>query len=262
MNTDEARQLLQCRRAGGQDDALPEMQEALAKISGFPEFAAELEQDREMDAWLGEKLRAVEPPEELREKLLSRAAPKPPLPLFRRPLFWGAGAAAAAAAVLFVYSLDDTSSVPGRESVPPQVVRKVELRSDFRNDAVTLLAGIMKGEQQLDRELPTLTAVRDHLAAAAPPTPGGLALLEKALGCKVFQWRGRQVTLVCLQAGTGSVHLFTIDAAELPDQVVGIESCKCCESWNTLLWNSRGKVQILASKDLGLEEMKGLLASR
>ena len=172
------------------------------------------------------------------------------------------GAAAAAAVALFIYSQDDSIPVPGRNDVPQQVVKKVEIRADFRNDAVTLLAGIMKGEQKLDRELPTLTAVRDHLAADAPPTPGGLAQLEKALGCKVFQWRGRQVTLVCLQAGTGSVHLFTIDAAELPDEIVGTEACKCCETWNTLLWNTRGKVQILASKDLDLDQMKGLLASR
>ena len=55
MNPQEARLILQCRRARGQDDSLPAMAEARQTIENLPDLIKELEDDAAFDALIGQR---------------------------------------------------------------------------------------------------------------------------------------------------------------------------------------------------------------
>ena len=84
MNPEEARLILQCRRAQGQDDSLPAMAEAWEALELHPEIRASLAADAEIDALIGQKLRSFAPPAELRSVILTGAKVTPMLPWWRR----------------------------------------------------------------------------------------------------------------------------------------------------------------------------------
>jgi len=86
MNPQEARLILQCRRARGQDDALPAMAEAWQTLQDFPDLKKELGEDAAFDALIGEKLRAFPVPSALRSSILAGARITPQIPWWRRRL--------------------------------------------------------------------------------------------------------------------------------------------------------------------------------
>src|SRR6188768_3424401 len=70
MNPDP-RLYLSARRPGGQDDADPAMADAIAQSGNDPQLAAWAEAEKRQDAALTLKLRAVQPPPGLRERILA-----------------------------------------------------------------------------------------------------------------------------------------------------------------------------------------------
>ena len=91
MNPEEATLILQCRRPRGQDDHEPAISEALALISSDTAAMERVRCEEGLDALIGERLRRVEPPPDLRRKILVGAKVSRPRPLWQRVRTWFAG---------------------------------------------------------------------------------------------------------------------------------------------------------------------------
>ena len=71
MDKNEAKFILSSLRPDGQDDDMPQAQEALAMAKSDPELAKWLEQERELDRMLCDKLCECPVPDGLRESILA-----------------------------------------------------------------------------------------------------------------------------------------------------------------------------------------------
>ena len=69
------------------------------------------------------------------------------------------------------------------------------------------------------------------------------------VGCAVFELHGRDVTLICFDAGKGGeVHLFTVDASALEHRPGGpIYEVK--NGWRTCSWVSGDRLLMLAGNE-------------
>lgn len=234
MNRTEAQFILGACPPGPLPPNDPQVAEALALAEQDPELAAWLRDTRAFDAAVAAKLRAVEPPAELRAALLAgRRLSRPAMPAFWRRPQW---LALAALLVLCV----------GLAAV--WLGRGVTDASGFR----TAAARFLSEEWQHDFDLPerSFPNIRTWLAAQpgaiqveAPPQLAA----QRTYGCKVWEWRGRRATLVCFVAGTGDViHIVSVDAAQLPANPADGAAPQFARSgeWNTALWSREGRVYV------------------
>lgn len=100
MDCTSARLLLQHRTVTGLDLDELEREELDAHLTACPLCRAQAADDARFDDHLGRAVRAVPVPAGLRERLLAAVAPARPARRWRKPLAWGAGAAAAACLAL------------------------------------------------------------------------------------------------------------------------------------------------------------------
>lgn len=249
MNPEEARLILQCRRPHGQDDSLPAMSEAWQALDAYPDDISALKDDAALDAILGEKLRSLAPPADLRRNILTGAKVTPVLPWWRRRNSW----LAAAALLVLGISWQQLALQPGSVSpgsgppVPTQYLPTASLE-DFRQD---ITAKVNDGSIHLGKVSPKVDDLQTWLASNAKgrqiPVPAGLAPLPTH-GCEVFEWKGREVTLVCFEAADGHMaHLFTLNAADLPADL-SQPLLASANGWQTLTWQQDGRLLVLTSQ--------------
>ena len=241
MNTEEATLILQCRRPRGQDDHDPAISDALSLISSDTAAVERLRREEAMDALIGERLRRVEPPADLRRKILVGAKVSRPRLSWQRPA-WMAVAAAAALALAFPMVL---KYWPATRNGP--IVASLTL-SDFRAATTQKLN---TGHSNF-KPMASFEEVRAHLDSHCRPgccqaVPDGLCHCPGGtVGCEIFEWEGRKVTLICFNAGkSGTVHLFTVDASALEDRPGG-PNYKPENGWQTRAWIENGQLMILA----------------
>jgi len=256
MNPEEAQLILQCRRAQGQDNALPAMAEAWQTLNHLPEARAALEADAALDALIGQTLRRFEPPSELRRIILTGARITPQLPWWRRRsvIFT---AAALVMAGLSVTLIKPAGQQAGHETT--QVIIPPELE-EFRQAITTKLnqdqIHFSKASSQLE-DLQTWLA--NHSTSPPATVPVGLAPLPTH-GCEVFEWKGHEVTLVCFETkDSGTVHLFTIKASDLPMDLTAPLPASA-NGWETITWKQDGKIMQLIGQT-SPEALRALILS-
>lgn len=242
MNPEEARLILQCRRAQGQDDSLPAMAEAWEAIELHPEIRANLAADAEIDALIGQKLRSFAPPAELRSVILTGAKVTPMLPWWHRRTFL---LSAAAVVVLGFFSLLLKSNLhlDGKETTWTGPLAGLQ---NFLEDTTArlkeeninfALASDKSGELQ--------TYLAAHLKSPVAAIPASLSPLL-TYGCEIFQWKGHEVTLMCFETeDEGTVHLFTINEKDLPGNFSG-PLLASANGYETITWKQDGKIMQLA----------------
>jgi len=241
MNAEEAKLILQCRRANGRDDHDAAIGEALAVIRDDPAATEHLRGEESLDAVIGERLRSVEPPADLLQKILVGGKVTRPKPWWRRPAWLAAAAALAVSVPLAV------NYWPGTATNRP-VFASITL-SDFRTETTQKLNAGPK-----IRPLSTIDDVKAHLAAHSlakyVPVPDNLCHCPGGtVGCEIFEWRGKEVTLICFNAGkAGTVHLFTVDASALEDRPGGA-ICQPTNGWQTRAWIEDGRLMVLAGSE-------------
>ncbi len=241
MNPQEARLILQCRRARGQDDSLPAMAEARQTIENLPDLIKELEDDAAFDALIGEKLRSITVPSALRSSILAGARITPQIPWWRRRLTVFSAAALLAIGVSSL--LVKPQLFPsGHEIAKTQANAGL---TEFR-DATTKKVnngGIHFSKASGDfSELQTYLA--SHSTSHAEKISSSLSPLPTH-GCEIFQWQGHQVTLVCFETqDAGTVHLFTINASDLPADL-SAPLLASVNGWETITWKQDGKIMQL-----------------
>jgi hypothetical protein len=244
MNPEEAKLILQCRRPAGQDDALPAMAEAWKVLEHLPEDRAALEADAALDALIGSKLRGFAPPEALRRNILTGARVTPRLPWWRRRTMLFSAAALVAAGVAGVI-LKSGLQPTGNEIA--QTVPAASL-SDFR-EATT--GKVSRDKIALTKVSPKPEELQEYLAVHSKgkriALPPGLSPLSTH-GCEVFEWKGREVTLMCFEtADAGIAHLFTISADDLPADLAE-PLVASANGWQTLTWKQDGKIMQLIAQ--------------
>ena len=252
MNPEEANLILQCRRPRGQDDHDAVICEALAFAAHDAGFAEALRRESALDAVIGERLRSVEPPADLRRKILVGAKVSRVRHWWQRPAWL---AVAAGVAVAFPLALKYWPAAGPNTPVFASITLP-----DFRAATTQRLndgPGI--------KELATMAEVEAHLAANSKvkqlPVPDALCHCPHGtVGCAVFEWKGKEVTLICFNAGKpGVVHLFTVDASALADRPGG-PLYEIINGWQTCSWISGDRLMMLAGgeKNVSREDLDGL----
>lgn len=239
MNPEEAILILQCRRPRGQDDHDPAISEALALINNDTAAMERLRGEEALDALIGERLRSVPAPADLRRKILVGAKVSRPRPLWQRPAWIAAAAVLAIAFPIMLKYWPRTANGP--------IVASLTL-SDFREATTQKLND---GHSNF-KPMASFEEVKSHLDIHCRPgfcqaVPDGLSHCPGGtIGCEIFEWHGRKVTLICFDAGkAGTVHLFTVDASALADGPGG-PNYKPENGWQTRAWIENGHLMILA----------------
>ncbi len=243
MNPEEANLILQCRRPRGQDDYDPAVSEALALIQSDAAALELMQREETLDALIGERLRRVEPPVDLKRKILVGARVARPRPVWWRPA-WLAAAAALAVTIPMVWKYWPGISPDGA------IVASVTL-SDFRAATTKKLN---TGHSNF-KPMASFDEVKAHLAAhtrtkSCVPVPGKLCHCPGGtVGCEIIEWNGREVVLICFNAGkAGTVHFFTVDASALEGGPGG-PIFKPENGWQTRAWIEGGRLMMLAGSE-------------
>ena len=197
MNTTEAKFILQARRPDGSDDAEPRFAEALEQARRDPALGEWLAREQGFDAAVAAKLRAVQPPADLRAAILAGARASRPVPFWKRPQVL-----AMAASVALAFGL-----VAAWPLMPPagnvdQLAMGVmgEIDSDAHHAAMPRPQGKLRS---------VLTDQATRLAAGLPMNFDQL----KAEGCRSLTIGGREVLEVCFTRG-GNFHLYVARRSE------------------------------------------------
>ena len=239
----QSRLLLQCLRPNGQDQDDPVLSEALQKTLDDAELRQWLEAEQAFDRAFANALASVPPPAGLPATLLAGAHAS------RRAHRWQRTAWVAVAACVAVAALVGLSAF---------LLQPVEVPAEtvvaFRDRMIATL----EGEHQLDLRTPEADAARVWLAShggiADPDIPPGLGARE-TIGCKVFEWHGAKVTLICFRPcpsgdpQSASAHLFVVKAQDAP-AFLHVKDRLFAESegWSTAAWEQGGKVHLLLSR--------------
>jgi len=249
MNNEQAKVILSAYRPGGEDAASPQFAEALEQARRDPELARWFAEERALDTAIAAKLKVAPVPAHLADTILAGRKVIAPAPWWRQP-----GRLAAAAAVVFWLGL--------------AAIWLPTLRAPTLAQLQAAAPRLLDGLDRLDLATNNLAGVRAWLASRSAHEdfvlPAGLQTMTP-LGCRIFDWQGRKVTLVRFKLdGTGGVagevHLFVVDAAALRRAPGDSIRFAQLGRWATAAWREGSHVYVLAT--LGDEaKVRTLLAS-
>lgn len=247
MDKNEAKIILQAYRPSGADAADPHFAAALKLTQEDAELKAWFEEQQAFDRAVGAKLRTAPVPPDLRASILAgRKVVSAPI-WWRRPAVMLASIAALLMLLAIPFFLQTSST--------PQF-------SDFKSDGMAFLDSLNK----LDMSSKDHEAIREWLAVngghrqfSLPAKLGG----KPSLGCRVFDWKGHKVTLICFNTTVGSkfeeVHLLVVDEKafrnRLPESQPLLEHSG---AWDTASWRDDGLTYVLfghAKNQLKLTEL-------
>lgn len=190
MTNQEAKFTLSAYRANGQDAGDPAFAEALAQAKQDPALGAWLARAQAHDAAVGAKLREVAPPAALRAAILAGArASTTQRSWWRQPVWL---AAAAAVAVLLSVAVWRFAPVQG------------DTMAEFAVNAVRKDIGPHQHGGEMAGLRTWLSEEHGPLPAVLPEKFAGL----RERGCRMVDFKGREVALVCFERGGKEYHLF------------------------------------------------------
>lgn len=202
MSNDEAKFLLSAYRPSGRDAADPALAAALEQAKCDPAlgewFARQQAHDRAMTA----KLREIAPPAALRDAILAGARAGNQRPTARsrwRAPVWLA--AAAAVAMLLSFGAWWRFAPVHGASLP-------DFALNFVDRGFTL-----------QKRGPDVAALKTWLAEQHGPLPEAIPAKFaelRALGCRLLNYEGHDVSLVCFERGGKEFHVFVARRSDLP----------------------------------------------
>lgn len=242
MDNEQAKFLLCACQSSGLDDKQPDVVEALAVARKDPGLDAWLAEERASDSALAKKMRELEPPPELRSRLLIgvRASRKPPLwRRFRMPL---------GMAALFMVGLGIATLIR-----PPgyMVDESAPTLTAWQKSCVGIFAHPFFSLDYFDESYAPLEdyLVKNGARVVAGTLPFGDGVTS-ALGCSVLEWREAPVSLACFNSEEGElVHLFAMPARHL-ESVDALETTHRTQvgSFATATWSQDDLVVMVASQ--------------
>ena len=245
MNREEARFILQAYRPNSEDAHDPQFAEALALARQDPVLAQWFADEQAMDAAFAAKLRVRPMPSDLKSQLLLARATIAQRAWWRRPVWL---AAAASFAVLLV--LGGWRLRTGRGEA-----QFGEFRGAMAKVALDMTAHVEVFGLDAPELKQWLTEHRGHPDFVLPPK-----LAEHGvMGCKIVEWQGHRVTLLCLKFDGGHADIFVADAADLPGASLGSAPRFAADGpLITATWQHDGKIYHLAG-NFSTDRLKQLL---
>jgi len=259
MNTDSPvahRLALQMMRPDGQDRAHPEVASAVAAADRDPDLRAWWENEQSFDRGFAAALSSLKPPAHLHATILVGMRASRRTTVWRRRSLIGLGAAAAVVIAGAVMSGLENDS------------RKTEASLvEFRTGLIETFESVNK----LDHKTADPDEVRSWLArhegASDLVLPVGLQA-RATIGCKVLDWRGAKVTLICFRPPTdgdhqaATTHLFVVDESDAPEFLdlkngTGPVMAQN-DPWATAVWSAQGRRYLMISKS-PLEQLADVL---
>jgi anti-sigma factor RsiW len=247
MDSQEARLVLQARRPNDLDTTEPAFAEALALVETDRELKAWWEAQQTFDRKVAAKIEEIEPPDDLRETILSRGkihrlAPQPFFP------FWLS--AAAAVAILCAVAASFHAEWDAARHISTDSFHEATL-AFLGNDTPAL--GMMS---------PDHDKVMAWLKDQQSPT-GDLPEKMSALptvGCQKIDVQGHSVSLICFNMAEGKlVHLFVVHSDDLADPPTQTSpQFQEVNGWSTATW-SDGPMSYMLATQAGEDALRQLL---
>ena len=234
MNSQEAKFILQAFRHNGADAREPHFQEALAQAERDPELSRWLQEDQKLFQLVHRSLRSIPIPPDLKANILAGGK------IVRPRIWWRQRASLAVAAGLALLLVWGGFWI-NRPSEGKQAL--------FRAEMGVFLDLHLKS---LDQESSDVQTLQTWLAGRDAPTqfalPAGLQGVP-SLGCKVLQYQGAKVSLVCFRDGATLLHLFVMERPDWEELGSADNPWLARDgSWNTAGWIEGHHAFLLASQ--------------
>jgi len=244
MNREEAKYVLSAYPVSGEHCDDSQFKEALLLAQQDPELREWFGRERTFDTVIARKLQAVCPPPDLQAQLLA-ARKIIPMPTWRLRVAWFA---AAAAIIVVAFTLSYFRLATTRPTLALD-----EFKTYVASTATTL--------DHLDLNTSNLIEIRDWLRKGQAPSefavPSGFAQ-TKRVGCRVFDWHGKRVSLVCFALGEQKVaHMFIIERSVLrnvpANNPVRVEDSQ--GGISIAAWTDNANTYVVALRD-GADELR------
>ena len=243
MNRDEAKYVLSAYPVTGDHCDDSQFREALLLAQEDPELREWFGRERAYDTVIARKLQTVCPPPDLQLQLLA-AQKVIPMPTGRFRIAWWA---AAAAIIIMAFTL----------SYLRLAAHHAVALDDFKSYVATTASTL----DHLDLTTSDLVKIRDWLKKGQAPSefavPSGFAQ-TKRVGCRVFDWNGKRVSLICFALNEQKVaHMFIIDRSLLRN-VPANEQIRVGAGEGgiaTAVWTDGANAYVVALRD-GTDELR------
>ncbi len=245
MNTEsiQIRLQLQVMRPNGQDTGDPALAEALQQAAGDPALKQWLAREQEFDRAFATALASVPPPPALHATILAGAHAS------RRASRWRRTARillSAAASVVLLAGIAGFWLRPDSASA--------DSLAEFRSSMIHALEETNPVQHKTPQAENARVWLAAHHGIADPDIPPGLCSRE-TIGCKVFEWNGTKVTLICFRPcpsgnpQSASAHLFVVDENDAPALLDSASrQFAQTEAWASAAWTQNGKFHLLLSR--------------
>lgn len=239
MDKHEAEMLLSACRPDGQDAEDTAMNTALELMRDDPALAQWFAESQAFDTAIAGHLASVPVPDSLKEDILAGARAA------RRRSFWRSGwtwlAAAAAVALAFFVSppvprhsnKDLASSNTG--------IKPVATLGEYRSDVGAAFASMSVGGFKPTIGVGSMAEVAHFVEEHHSPIgnaqhPGGLATV-KPLACRVIDWRGQKVSIICVGRDGLEAHVFVVDRHAIsPAKDVDVKAVATASGYPVAAW--------------------------
>jgi len=237
MNRHEAQLLLTACHPGGLDADDPAMRAALEVMHGDAELAQWFAEEQALDAALASKLASVPVPQSLQADILAGAHVSRRRSWWRSSLTWMA--AAAAFVVIGIVSLQRQNSVP-----------KVATLGEYRSDVGAAFAQLNANGFKPALGVGSMVEVAKYVSSQGSPlgnpqTPGGLNKV-KPVACRVIEWRGQKVSIICVGREGLEAHVFVVDRKVINDSGdVDLKSVATASGYPVAAWEDAGHAYVM-----------------
>ena len=254
MNNEAAKLILQAYRSGGQDADDPRFHEALEQTQRDPELARWFANEQALDSRISAKLnQSITPPANLKAQLLAQQKIVRPAIWWQRPAVRYALAACLALFATVAVFWFNAHRANEFHAWGEGFAGYRENMADFTINKLN----------RLDLESPDVAKVRRWLVEKDSHgdlvLPAGLAG-RPSLGCRVLDWQGHKVTLVCFELENRQVaHLLVVDRNSFQDAPSESPLFNQLGKIATLSWSRGSKAYVVVSKGGRESELMKLL---
>lgn len=243
MNSNDARFLLAAVRADRPDESDSQIAEALRLAESDPELREWFAESTSFDQAVAERLREVPPPPDLRSSILAGMRASRPSFLRRRPLAWLASAAVLMLGLAGIWML-----APDPADGTVAETAQASTFAEFRAGMLREIEGI-EALDHLSGDPEEIVVWLGENGIGNAASPAGEFGGEGLVGCKVLQWRGHRVSLVCFRRGgeetQPDLHLVTVPAEALRESDLASLGVFSGEPWSTAAWRDGEHVHLV-----------------